>query len=424
MKRVWYLILLLLMQAPVVGLAQQQKSAEVLRLEARRKNLQEDIARINSLLSQAGTTVKQQLQQLTLIQNQVRKRQEMVRALNDEIKATDRQIEEMEAEIDRLQKKFEKRQESYVKSIRALQRGAKAEDQILFILSARDFAEGLRRARYLQEYAQWQKQEASKLRALREEIEVQKATLQATRDEKSQLLALRITETEQIKADQAKAEEHLKKLRGKESELKKELDRQKRQARELNRQIEAQIRKEIEEARRAALAAQKSQKKGEKATERKSVTSGGYAMTQEELKLSGNFENNKGRLPAPITGSYRVVSEFGEQQHEALRYVRVNNSGVDLQGDAGAQAKSVFDGVVTRVFTLEGFNNSVIVRHGNYLTVYSNLTDVYVTTGTKVSTGQAIGKIFSDPELGGATQLHFQVWRETTKLNPLSWIRR
>lgn len=147
-------------------------------------------------------------------------------------------------------------------------------------------------------------------------------------------------------------------------------------------------------------------------------------MTQEELKLSGNFESNKGRLPAPITGSYRVVSEFGEQQHEALRYVRVNNSGVDLQGDAGAQAKSVFDGVVTRVFTLEGFNNSVIVRHGNYLTVYSNLTDVYVTTGTKVSTGQAIGKIFSDPELGGATQLHFQVWRETTKLNPLSWIRR
>lgn len=424
MKRFCYLMILLLLQAPILGLAQQRKSAEVQRLESRRKSLQEDIARINGLLSKAATTVKQQLLQLTLIQDQVRKRQEMVSALNAEIKATDLQIEEMEAEVDRLQQKFEKRQESYVKSIRALQRGAKAEDQILFILSAKDFAEGLRRARYLQEYAQWQKQEASKLRALREEIEKQKAVLEAAREEKNKLLALRMQEAEQIKADEAKAQEHLKQLRGQEAQLKQELDKQKRQARELNRQIEAQIRKEIEEARRAALAAERAKKKGEQATSRKSATSGGYAMTQDEQKLSGNFENNKGRLPAPITGSFSIVSEFGEQQHEALRYVRVNNSGIDLQGSPNAQAKAVFDGVVTRVFTLEGFNNSVIVRHGNYLTVYSNLTEVFVTSGAKVSTGQAIGKIYSDPDLGGATQLHFQVWRETTKLNPLHWIRR
>ncbi len=424
MKRLWYLMILLLLQVPVVGFAQQKKSAEVLRLEARRKNLQADIARINTLLSEAATTVKQQLSQLTLIREQVRKRQEMVQALNDEIRETDSQITALEEEVNRLSEKFGKRQESYVKSIRALQYGANAEDQLLFILSAKDFAEGMRRARYLREYAQWQKQEASKLRDLRAEIEKQKTELQATRADKMKLMSMRVQETDQIKSDQAKAETHLQKLRRNEAQLKQELNKQKRQARLLNRQIEAQIRKEIEAARQAALAAEKAQRKGEKATTRKSATTGGYAMTQEELKLSGNFENNKGRLPAPITGSYRVVSEFGEQQHEALRHVRVNNSGIDLQGEPNAQAKAVYDGVVTRVFTLEGFNNSIIVRHGNYLTVYSNLTEVYVTTGSKVSTGQAIGKIFSDPELGGATQLHFQVWRETTKLNPLTWIRR
>lgn len=104
--------------------------------------------------------------------------------------------------------------------------------------------------------------------------------------------------------------------------------------------------------------------------------------------------------------------------------MQVQNNGIDIQGASGAEARAVFDGVVTTIFALEGYNNSVIVRHGNYLTVYSNLTSVYVTKGSKVKTGQALGKIYADPDRGGITQLHFQVWKERTKLNPEQWIRR
>lgn len=413
-----------------------KKSKQVLRMEAQRKTIQKEIARVNGLLGQAATSTKAQLQQLTLLKEQIVSRQKLLDALTEEIKATDEQISKIEEEIDLLQQKFDKRQESYVKSIRALQHKTHAKDQLLFILSAKDFAEGIRRARYLQEYSAWQKKEAEKLKALREKIEEQKRALEATRTEKAKLLNTSVSEQEQLKKDEILAGEQLKTLQGKEKELRAQLDKHKRQAAELNRQIEAQIRREIEEAARAArlaeIARQKAQEKADAKTgksgtartkTRKSASTGSYAMTESEMELSGSFASNKGRLPAPITGSFTVTSRFGEQQHEALRYVKVNNAGVDLQGAPGAQARAVFSGKVTRVFTLEGFNNSIIIRHGNYLTVYSNLTEVFVSTGQEVKTGQALGKIYSDPDLGGASVLHFQLWKETTKMNPLSWIR-
>ena len=145
-------------------------------------------------------------------------------------------------------------------------------------------------------------------------------------------------------------------------------------------------------------------------------------MTKEEKQLSDNFANNKGKLPYPVTGSHFIVSPFGEQQHQDLKYVRTNNNGIDIQTTSGAEAIAVFKGEVTRIFTIPGYNHSVIVRHGNYLTVYSNLSQVYVKAGDHVSTKQSIGKIYSDPDNGNATILHFQLWKEKTKLNPAPWL--
>ena len=121
-------------------------------------------------------------------------------------------------------------------------------------------------------------------------------------------------------------------------------------------------------------------------------------MTKAEKRLSDDFASNKGRLPYPVSGRHTIVAAFGEQQHQELKYVRTNNSGIDIQTAPGTDARAVFNGEVTRVFVVPGYNNSVIVRHGNYLTVYSNLSQVYVKAGDKVSTRQAIGKIFTDTD--------------------------
>ena len=175
-------------------------------------------------------------------------------------------------------------------------------------------------------------------------------------------------------------------------------------------------------ARAAEAKRKKTNQPAKAGEERVAETKGGYAMTRAERELSGSFVNNKGRLPYPVTGRHMVVGTFGEQQHQELKYVRTNNSGIDIRTNAGADARAVFKGVVTRVFVVPGYNNSVIVRHGNYLTVYSNLSQVYVQAGDQVNTRQALGRIFSDPAEGNATVLHFQLWKEKTKLDPQPWL--
>lgn len=410
--------LFLLSASPLLNSkAQEKKSPTVLRLEAKRKAIEQSIKKIDELLLSATKNSKQQLAQLLLLRNKIKARGNMIQALSAEINATELEIKRLEEKLDTLETNFSERQKSYVASIRALQRGKQAEEQLLFILSAQDFFQGIRRMRYLQEYAFWQKNEAEKLKRLREEISQKKSSLENVRKEKNRLLSSKNEEQRKMKEDEQASQAYLNSLKGKERELKRELQQQKKQAKELNRQIEVQIRKEIEEAARLARANKASK------TTRKATSKGGYAMTEKELRLSDDFQANKGRLPAPISTNYHIVNYFGEQQYETLQFVRVNNAGLDLQGDATARALSVFKGVVTRIFTLEGYNNSVILRHGNYLTVYSNLTEVYVHTGQEVSTGQELGKIYQDPDRNGATLLHFQLWKETSKLDPLPWLK-
>lgn len=178
---------------------------------------------------------------------------------------------------------------------------------------------------------------------------------------------------------------------------------------------EKKQKKELEAAKAAAAAQPATQ-------ERTAETAGGYAMTKEEKALSSNFAQNRGSLPVPVTGRYTVVGHFGQQQHENLVHVVTNNNGVDIRTESGADARCVFKGVVTKVFVVPGYNSSVIVRHGNYLTVYSNLSRVYVKAGDQVGTKQAIGKIYFDAEEGNQAILHFQVWKEMTKQNPEGWV--
>lgn len=397
------------------------KSAEVRRLESQRKALQAEIARVSGLLTETSTTVRQSMQQLKLLEGQIDTRQKVINTLNAELTEAEQNIGRIEEDISKLLAELERRQESYVKSLRALQRGDQMKEQLLFILSAKDFAQGVRRARYLKEYASWQKKEGEKLKEIRQDLDKELANLEQQRAEKQQLLSSRQLEQAKIEEDRKAVSNALRKLQGQQQELQKELAQQRRRANQLNKQIEAQIAKEIREAEEARKRAEMA--KGGKTPKRKAEVKGGYAMTDEELKLAGSFAQNKGKLPAPITGPYSITRRFGVQTHSGLHHVRVDNNGIDLQGGSNAEARAVFDGEVTAIFVMEGYNNSIIVRHGNYLTVYSNLTTVYVSKGSKVKTGQSLGKIYSDPELGGATELHFQVWKERTKLNPELWLR-
>ncbi|MCI6523671.1 MAG: peptidoglycan DD-metalloendopeptidase family protein [Parabacteroides sp.] len=417
-----------------------QKSSAVRKLEQQRKEALADIEQTNQLLQETSKSVKSSLNRLNLLSKQILSRKKVISLLNQELDEIEKELMTIQGEIRRLRGQLCEKQENYGKSMRGLYKRHSAQDKLLFVLSAETFSQSLRRIRYLQEYADWQKRQAKEIIAKQQEIDLKKQEMEKTRAEKRALLGTRQEESKKLQSEEAVQKEEVQQLNKKQKDLKAELRKKQKQAEALNRQIEKLIAEEIARAEAEARAAREKAERAarEQAAKRKSsggntadkpmreervaATKGGYAMTKEERQLSDNFGSNRGKLPYPVTGRYTVVATFGEQQHSELKYVRTSNSGIDIQTAPGADARAVFNGVVTRVFVVPGYNNSVIVRHGNYLTVYSNLSQVYVKAGDAVSTRQALGKIYSDPEEGQATILHFQLWKEKTKLNPLPWL--
>lgn len=421
MRFVW-LIILLGWTCYAIG----QNSARVRELEQQRKEALADIKRTSLLLDQTQKTTKDYLRRLNLLSQRILSRKKVISLLGQEIAAIDEQTEGMEKQIRRLEGELKEKQQNYGKSVRSMYRRHSSQDKLLFILSADNFAQSLRRLRYLREYAAWQKKLAADITDKQSEITQKRNELIQTRKEKLALRSEQEQEQHKLQTEEANQQKEVKELNKKKSELQAQLRKKRKQAQQLDRMIEQQIAKEIAEAEAKARAERERLAKANKGkvtdTERKADVKGGYAMTKVERALSANFAGNRGRLPYPVTGSHTIVASFGEQQHEELKYVRTNNNGIDILTSPGADARAVFNGEVTRIFVVPGFNNSVIVRHGNYLTVYSNLSQVYVKAGDKVSTRQAIGKIFSDAEDGNSTVLHFQLWKEKTKLNPEPWL--
>lgn len=428
MRHVWIVLLALSLSTVVYG----QKSAAVRQLEQQRKEALADIEETNKLLQETAQTAKTSLNRLNLLSKQILSRKKVISLLNQELDEIEKDILNIQGQLRTLKRELGDKQTNYGKSMRGLYKRHSSQDKLLFILSAESFSQSMRRMRYLREYADWQKRQANDIVEKQAEISRKQAEMEKTRAEKRALLGTRQEESKKLESEEASQKEEVQLLNKRQKDLKADLQKKRRQAEALNRQIEKQIAEEIARAEAEAKAArEQAAAKGKPVPESKNEpireervadTKGGYAMTKAEKQLSDNFANNRGRLPYPVAGRHTIVATFGEQQHQELKYVRTSNSGIDIQTSPGADARAVFNGEVTRVFVVPGYNNSVIVRHGNYLTVYSNLSQVYVKAGDRVSTRQAIGRIYSDPEDGNSTILHFQLWKEKTKLNPQPWL--
>lgn len=468
MKYAW-LVLFIVFALAVSG----QSSTKVRDLEKQRKDALAEIEMTNQLLNETKQTAQSSLNRLNLLSKQILSRQKVISLLNQEVGAIEGQIASIRRDLTRLERELGTKRTAYSKSVQSLYRRHSSQDKLLFIFAADNFAQTLRRIRYLREYADWQKRQAADIVNKQKEIAAKGQELEKIRSEKNQLLGVREVESKKLQVEESGQKQEVQQLTKKQTQLQADLKKKKRQADALNRQIEQQIAAEIARAeaeakaerekaeraaraerervarekaaaaaaaRRAANKASSEKKTTEKVVaepepepepvvvpvpirdERVADTKGGYAMTRAEKRLSDDFAGNRGRLPYPVAGRHTVVASFGEQQHQELKYVRTSNSGIDIQTTAGGEARAVFNGEVTRVFVVPGYNNSVIIRHGNYLTVYSNLSQVYVKAGDKITTRQSIGRIFTDTEEGNATVLHFQLWKEKTKLNPEPWL--
>jgi len=467
-----------------ISTAFTQNNVKIKELEKKRKEAIEQIASMNKLLSETKKSSKSSLRKLQLLASQIAERKRLVELLSSEISELENQTTALQSEVTRLGSELDVKKAEYGKSLQLMYQKRSAYDKVMFVFSAQSFNQAFRRARYLKEYAVWSRMKGEEIQGKQVVLNSKKDELEKTKTEKFTLLTIREKESKNLQTEEKKQKTEVTKLTQKQKELTSAIAKQKKQAAALDYQIQKIIQEEIrraqeearrqreaeerrkrlaEEARRKAEAEAAAREKAEKEeraeaerlakqgtvvkpktkktpkvevkpvepepevqepviAERKAETQGGYAMTREEKSLSDDFANNRGSLPVPVAGRYILVSRYGTQQHGDLKHVVTNNNGVDLQTDPGTDARVVFKGVVSKVFAVPGFNSSVIIRHGNFLTVYSNLSRVYVGAGDRVSTRQSIGKIYSDPDEGNRTVLHFQVWKEMTKQNPQIWL--
>lgn len=434
MKHPKLLVLLLAVCLGLPSLAQTNQKIED--LKSQRGQLQEQIKRSESLLLSTQKDVKSQLGDLALINSQLEERRKYIRAMELEMSALDADILKQEKQLKQLQADLKQKQQKYAQSVRYLRKNRSIEERLMFIFSAEDLNQMYRRLRYVTQYADYQRLQGNQLKQKHAEVETKRKQLLATREEKTLLLAQREEERSQIETKEKQQRALVSQLQKRQRNLQAELKKQRQQSQRLNAQIDKLIEQEIaaakrraaEEERKRKAAAQKAAA-GKKKGEDKSASStkkGGkevpmMAEYTGDRQLSGVFEKNKGRLPMPITGSYAIVSRFGQYAVAGLKNVKLDNKGIDIKGQKGAQARSIFDGEVSAVFQFGGYTN-VLVRHGSYISVYCNLASTTVKQGQKLKTHDPIGTVATDAS--GNTILHFQLRKETTKLNPEQWLGR
>ena len=301
-----------------------------------------------------------------------------------------------------------------------------------------------RRLRYVREYADYQRRQGLEVQRKQKQVANKQQTLLASREAKQQLLHQGEAEKQKLEEQEKERKTLLASLQKKQRGIRQELQKQRKSADRLNAEIDRLIEIEIaaarkraeEEARRKAAEERKKAEAERKAkeavkstvaenkeTSAPSVTEKVevYKVDREDRRLSGVFEHNKGRFPMPITGPYVVVGHYGKYQVQGLRNVRLDNKGIDIKGKTGAHARAIFDGEVSAIFQYNGLSN-VLVRHGSYISVYCNLSSVSVKKGSVLKTRDVIGVVNTDK--GGNTVLHFQLRKETAKLNPELWLAR
>ena len=432
MKR-FFVILISCLWLAVPLFAQSNKL--IRELESKRGALQKQIAESESILKDTKKDVGSQLNSLAVLTGQIEERKRYIMAINNDVEAIQRELASLERQLHGLEKDLKDKKKKYEASVQYLYKNKSIEEKLMFIFSAKNLGQTYRRMRYVREYATYQRLQGEEILKKQEQIRKKKAERQQVKAAKENLLQER--ESEKVKLEEQEKEKRtlVTNLQKKQKGLQNEINKKRREANQLNARIDKLIAEEIErarkraqeEARREAAARKKEESKEGKSaateTAAKSKPLEAYTMSKADRELSGNCAANRGKLPMPISGAYIITSRYGQYAVEGLRNVKLDNKGIDIQGKPGAQARAIFDGKVAAVFQLNGLFN-VLIRHGNYISVYCNLSSASVKAGDTVKTKQSIGQVFSDGTDNGRTVLHFQLRREKEKLNPEPWLNR
>lgn len=391
------------LQNPVASFAQKTKKE----LENKKKQLQKEIEYTNQLLDETKKNKKLSLIQLVTLNKKISVREELIATINNEVANLNRQINENNNSIKSLQNDLARLKSEYAKMVYYAYKNQDAYSRLMFVFAAKDFEQAFNRLKYFQQYSEYRHKQAEMIISTNKNLQEKVKDLEVKKADKRILLGSQETEKQSLTVEKDEKEQVFSQLQEQEKNLKKDLDKKKKDAEKLQLAIQRAIEKELEKA----------QKEAETDNKPKPLK---LVLTPEAQELSSSFEKNKAKLPWPVAKG--IISErFGVHPHPLMPNIDVNNNGIDISTSAGTLARAVFDGEVTAVVNMPGSGQFVIVRHGEYLTIYSNLKDVYVKVKDKVKTKQNIGSIIFDED-DSKTLLHFEVWKVKTRLDPEDWL--
>ena len=397
MRRLLFLFLLLVAPLFVWG----QTNAVIERMQKERAEMEEQISRQEKILTSTENSISTQVSNLNIVTAKLKERTRMLEKTRTEIRSLDRESNRLEKEILQLEKEHQQCKDRYADACRFYQHQNSSFNPLTFILATESFREMSRRARYVSEYSGSLREMADEISQKKDTLEDRKTQVELIKKEKVELQKVQQKNEEEARKEEQQQKTLVNQLKNKRSTLKKEIAAKQKKMNDLSKEIDRQIQLAIKEEQ------ERNRQKN---------------MPQEDIKLSGDFESNKGKLPIPITGPYLVVGEYGVQNVAGMKDVKQNNLGIDIQGNDGAQARSVFDGTVSSIFQQGKGQIGVLIRHGSYISVYCNLSETRLKKGDKVKTSDIVGNVQTSED--GTPILHFQLHKESTRLNPSDWLRR
>ncbi len=398
-----------------------QSSSE---LKRRKEALSREIESLNRSLNQTSSNKNLSLKQIRALNAQIRLREQKISTINSEVRLLDNQISDNTNNVRSLQAQLNKLKKEYAGMVLFAFRNQSSYSKLMFIFAAQNFNQAYKRLKYLQQFSEYRKKQAKYIESTQSDLNTKIGELDRNKREKSNLLGDQQKEKRTLGEQKSSKSKVLSGLSSQEKKLKQEISRKQRESATLNRAIQNAINREIEEARRRAeaaarAAAEKARAENKDAPDAKPISKGSsiLAATPESAKLSSDFLGSRGNLPWPVTSGI-IIEDFGN--HTYGRNVTTENNGVDIKTAPGSQVRAVFAGEVAAVQNFAG-SFVVLIRHGEYFTVYSNLRSASVSKGQKVTLKQNIGTVITDP-VDGTTEVHFEVRKGAVPMNPAGWL--
>ena len=391
--------------AVLTALGAGAQSSSVKRLESLRAQLENDIKILNRQLDQNIKNSNKVLSSLTLVRRKINAREQLIATYDKQLKELNDSLYLCQKELGRLQARHDTLSLYYSRLVRGAYKNRDTRLWYMYILSSDSMGQAFNRFNYFRNLSTQMSAEALKLREASAQLEAQKQRLNKLKAQVNETRKKVVSERSQLQSEEGDASRMVSQLKKDRRTYEKQLKEKNRQKEELNRKI-------------AELIRQQTRKQGGAGKK----TGGGSSKTTStavDTKLSNEFAANKGRLPWPVEGT--IMERFGKHSHPVYKNVQLpQNNGVTLVVKHGAQAKAVFNGTVSQIVVLPGYNQCVLVNHGEYFTLYSKLKSVSVKAGQKISIGQVVGTVDT---IGGEDLFHFELWKGSTPQNPESWLK-